>query len=137
MITEFRNYQRYTKDGNRLAIFGKKFFDTKMLFFVLKCSKHDKFNKNVAVQVYKKYISSILNEKIIYNNIEYHPIVYTIPISDGLVDKPKMFFQKHCRENFYKSYEIRMRIKEGMINPLVTIDNKKMSKYASIKYLSK
>jgi hypothetical protein len=109
----------YDKKGNRLAIFAEHLSNGNLRFFVLTCSRKDRFKRKIAkevyelfkkglpltrVEVFRKYIHNG-NGECIYNERKvettYHPEIFEMEI---ITDNPKRFFENYCESNYCRAY---------------------------------
>jgi len=100
----YANFKKYDYNGNRLAIFGVPILGIgKMEIFVLKCSKKDQFNKNLAWQVYASPNHNL-------NGKQYHPMMYKIDINEEF---PKKTFIEYIKTNFYSKVRYTFRTRSN------------------------
>ncbi len=91
----YSNYQGYLKNGNRVASFGIE-KEGKLEMFLLYCSKHDSFSKQIAKNTYEYYLENGWDGKF----QSFHPVILLLPINES--DSASYTFQNYIRENFYK-----------------------------------
>lgn len=109
----YSNYQRYLKNGNRVASFGIEKRGV-LEIFLLYCSSKDCFSKQTAKTLYKYYLENG-EEKMKNLFPEYHPMILLIPINEK--DSASWTFQNYIKENFYKKKErVRYYVEEYLIN---------------------
>lgn len=101
----YSNFKCYNNKLQRLAIFGRE-KEGMLEVFILKCSKSDQFNKDLAKRVYDCHIG--VRKKISWYN-DFHPIIQNVVIEEG--DSAKYTFKKYC-ELFYKLKERLVTYKE-------------------------
>jgi hypothetical protein len=99
-MKEFANHRLYDKSGRRLAIFGRIEGNT-MEFFVLTCSKYDKFSRKLARKVWNLHVEG---QPLVVNSITYKPLVFNVIVAT--IEFSKNFFLSLCNQMYCKQYPI-------------------------------
>jgi hypothetical protein len=133
MNNYFANYKCFSKNKQRIAIFGRETKSGKLELFEVYCSKNDKFKKFIAKEVYKAWINSnieVLKVEIKLNEINYNPRLHYINIKKG--DTAKFTFNTYCNDNFYHQYEGVARYEEKYLykkgQPKIVLKSKRLNK---------
>lgn len=92
----YSNYKCYWKNGNRFAIFGKE-IDGILEVFGIMCSRKDNFKKQIAREVYSKWLEH--RDLRVINSMGFHPFILNPPKKDE--DSSLFTFNQYCKENFY------------------------------------
>lgn len=95
--TYFSNLKRYNSKGQRLGIFCRQKSENMMEVFVLRCSRKDHFNKDVARKAYIQYLET--GGENGSKKYCFHPEIFDLQIDNG---KPKSSFLRWCNNNTYK-----------------------------------
>lgn len=101
-MTHFSAFRFYTPKRQRLAIFADV-ADRHLRFFILRCSRKDKFNKRVAKGVYQQWMEDRIYP-VSRQSIIYHPQVFEVKIENPLT--PKKTFIEFCIDQYLKKIRI-------------------------------
>ena len=113
-MSEYSNLKLYNLRGDRVAAFARVNGES-LDYFVVRTSRKDQFNKELARRLWEEYketgspnismerMEERLDKKgnpvITITVVDFHPLVFSIPIVDG---KPKKSFIEYNEQNWLR-----------------------------------